>query len=57
MRADIVLFVATSAVLVLVASTGPALADGMAGKTSPLPPRSPLSKSTPSLQNDRRKRS
>ena len=35
MRASIVLFVATSAVLVLVASTGPAHADGMAGKTPP----------------------
>ena len=35
MRASIVLFVATSAVLVLVASTGAAHADGMAGKTPP----------------------
>ena len=35
MRASIVLFVATSAVLVLVASTAPAHADGMAGKTPP----------------------
>ena len=35
MRASIVLFVATSAVLILVASTGPAHADGMAGKTPP----------------------
>jgi hypothetical protein len=35
MRASIVLFVATSAVLVLVAATGVAHADGMAGKAPP----------------------
>jgi len=35
MRAAIVLFVAASAVLILVASTGVAHADGMAGKTPP----------------------